>query len=91
MEPEQTLSIKTAGLFRMLETESMQSCQALFAQFSDLPQGATPAILNDANGESLAIVCMARDVPIAEFYGFTSFFAPDLTMTCNLNQWNLVP
>jgi uncharacterized protein (DUF2336 family) len=66
-EPEQTPSIKTADLLRVLETESMRSFQSLFAQFSDLPQGATPTILNDAGGESLAIVCKACDVPIGNF------------------------
>lgn len=66
-EPEQTPSIKTADLLRVLETESMRSFRALFAQFSDLPQGAIPAILNNAGGESLAIVCKACDVKIGNF------------------------
>jgi uncharacterized protein (DUF2336 family) len=64
---DEAASITISDLLRVLETESIRSFQSLFAQFSGLPQGATPPILADTGGESLAIVCKACTVPIGDF------------------------
>ena len=63
-EPE---SISTQDLLRVLETESLEAFQNVFARFSGLPLNDVPAILSDAGGESMAIVCKACGVPIQDF------------------------